>query len=391
MYQYKCMNAIAKAGLKVFTKDYSQTDVLEEADALLVRSAKLHDITFPKRLLCIARAGAGVNNIPVDACAKRGIVVFNTPGANANAVKEMTIAAMLLASRDVIGGIEWVRANAFDPDLAQLTEKNKKRFAGFEIAGKRLGIIGLGAIGVRVANAAKHLGMEVWGYDPYLSVEAAWQLSRDVKHIDNINDIFSKCDVITLHIPATKDTTGMINRDTIKKMKKGVIFINLARDLLVNEQDVVKAAESGKIGTYVTDFPTPGVAGHKNCMVIPHLGASTEESEENCAVMAVHEVKDYLENGNISHSVNFPDCDLGVCRNPRIALFHSNSPNMLTQFTTLIGDQGHHNIRELANKSRGEYAYTLLDLEDEIESALVKRLEKVDGVYRVRLIKKKEV
>lgn len=388
-YRYKCMNAIARVGLKNFTKEYRQVEALEEADALLVRSAKLHDVVLPEQLLCIARAGAGVNNIPLEACAKKGIVVFNTPGANANAVKEMTIAAMLLASRDVIGGVEWVRANAFDPDIAQLTEKNKKRFAGFEIAGKRLGIIGLGAIGVRVANAAKHLGMEVWGYDPYLSVEAAWQLSRDVKHIDNLEDIYSKCDIITIHIPATKETAGMVGHDAIKKMKKGVVFINLARDLLVDEKELAKAVASGKIGTYVTDFPTPGIAGHKNCLVIPHLGASTEESEDNCAVMAVMEVKNYLENGNIHNSVNYPDCDLGICRNPRIALFHSNSPNMITQFTTLIGEQGHHNIRELANKSRGDVAYTLLDLESDVEPALVKRLEKVKGVYRVRVIPKR--
>ena len=379
MFRYHCLNPISQIGLDFLGDNYQRTDKLDEAEIALVRSAKMTEMDLPGRLLAVGRAGAGVNNIPLNRCAEQGIVVFNTPGANSNAVKEMTIAAMLLASRDVIGGVEWVRANAFDPDIAQLTEKNKKRFAGFEIAGKRLGIIGLGAIGVRVANAAKHLGMEVWGYDPYLSVEAAWQLSRDVKHIDNIDDIYSKCDIITIHIPATKETEGMVGHDQIKKMKKGVVFINLARDLLVDEKEIAKAVASGRIGTYVTDFPTPGIAGHKNCLVIPHLGASTEESEDNCAVMAVMQVKNYLENGNIHNSVNYPDCDLGICRNPRIALFHSNSPNMITQFTTLIGEQGQHNIKELANKSRGDLAYTLLDLENEVESALVKNLEKVKG------------
>ncbi|MBQ6734726.1 MAG: phosphoglycerate dehydrogenase [Lachnospiraceae bacterium] len=388
MFQYKCLNNIAKVGLNVFTKNYKQVEDADKADAILVRSAKMHDMKFSDRLLCIGRAGAGVNNIPVEACAEKGIVVFNTPGANANAVKEMTIAAMLLASRDVIGGVEWVRKNAGDPDIAALTEKNKKKFAGNEIAGKRLGIIGLGAIGVRVANAAKHLGMEVWGYDPFLSIDAAWQLSRDVKHIDNIDDIFAKCDIITLHIPATKDTTGMIDKNAIAKMKKGTILINLARDVLVNETDLFAGMGKGKIGMYVTDFPTPTIAGHDKCLVIPHLGASTEESEDNCAVMAAHELRNYLENGNINNSVNYPQCDMGICRGPRIAIFHKNSPGMLGQFTKQIGD-AKYNISDLSNKSRGEVAYTLIDLENDVTAALVKKLEKIKGVFRVRVVRDK--
>ena len=387
MYQYHCLNPIAKVGLKVFNKDYKQVEDVKKADAILVRSAKMHDMDLPDRLLCIARAGAGVNNIPIDECAKKGIVVFNTPGANANAVKELAIAGMLLASRDIVGGMEWVRDNANDSDIAALTEKSKKKFAGVEIAGKRLGIIGLGAIGVRVANAAKHLGMEVWGYDPFLSVDAAWNLSRDVKHISDLNDIYSKCDIITVHVPATKDTTGMINKETIAKMKKGVILLNLSRDALVNEEDVLAAIKSKKIAKYVTDFPNPTVAGQENCIVIPHLGASTEESEDNCAVMAVHEVKNYLENGNINNSVNYPNCDMGICQGPRLAIFYENKPAMLSKFTKIFGD-AHININDLANKSRGDVAYAMMDLESDYDDAIVEALEKIKGVYRVRAIRK---
>ncbi|MBR0163779.1 MAG: phosphoglycerate dehydrogenase [Lachnospiraceae bacterium] len=387
MYQYHCLNAIARVGLKGFGKEYKETDDIRKAEAVLVRSAKMHDMDLPEKLLCIARAGAGVNNIPLDTCAKKGIVVFNTPGANANAVMEMTIASMLLASRDIIGGVEWVRKNAGDPEIAQLTEKTKKKFAGTEIAGKRLGIIGLGAIGVRVANAARHLGMEVLGYDPYLSIDAAWNLSRDVRHINDISEIYAKCDIITLHIPATDDTKGIIGKDAIAKMKKGVILINLARDVLVNEKDLFQGIGSGKIARYVTDFPTPAVAGHDHCLVIPHLGASTEESEDNCAVMAVLETKNYLENGNINNSVNYPACDMGVCVKPRVAIFHENAPGMLGQFTKAIGDGGH-NISDLSNKSRGDVAYTLIDLEKDIEDKLIAKLEKIKGVFRVRVVRK---
>ena len=387
MYKYKCMNPIAKIGLNNFTDQYEAVDNVDDAEGILVRSANMLEMDFSDNLLAIARAGAGVNNIPLEKCAKQGIVVFNTPGANANGVKEMVLAAMLIASRDIIGGTEWVKANAGDPDIAKLTEKSKKKFAGTEIFGKKLGIIGLGAIGVRVANAARQLGMEVYGYDPYLSIDAAWRLSSDVKHVTNVDDIYSKCDIITIHVPALDSTKGMINAEAIAKMKKGVIILNLARDILCNEVDILAGINSGKIRKYVTDFPNPTTAGHDGCIVIPHLGASTEESEDNCAVKAVLELKDYLENGNISNSVNLPNCEMGVCHGPRLAIIHKNVANMISQFTTLLGDAGY-NISDMTNKSRGDYAYTLIDLEDEIEDALVSKIEKIDDVIRVRVVRK---
>ncbi|WP_029232066.1 phosphoglycerate dehydrogenase [Butyrivibrio sp. VCB2006] len=387
MYKYKCMNPIAKIGLNNFTDQYEAVDNIDEAEGVLVRSANMLEMEFSDKLLAIARAGAGVNNIPLDKCAKQGIVVFNTPGANANGVKEMVLAAMLIASRDIIGGTEWVKANAGDPDIAKLTEKSKKKFAGTEIFGKKLGIIGLGAIGVRVANAARQLGMEVYGYDPYLSIDAAWRLSSDVKHVTNVDDIYSKCDIITIHVPALDSTKGMINADAIAKMKKGVIILNLARDILCNEVDILAGINSGKIRKYVTDFPNPTIAGHDGCIVIPHLGASTEESEDNCAVKAVLELKDYLENGNINNSVNLPNCDMGVCNGPRLAIIHKNVANMISQFASFLGNAGY-NIKDMSNKSRGDYAYTLIDLEDEIEDAIVSKIEKIDDVIRVRIVRK---
>ena len=387
MYKYKCMNPIAKIGLNNFTDEYQTVDNVDDAEGILVRSANMLEMEFSDNLLAIARAGAGVNNIPLDRCAEKGIVVFNTPGANANGVKEMVLAAMLIASRDIIGGTEWVKANAGDPDIAKLTEKSKKKFAGTEIFGKKLGIIGLGAIGVRVANAARQLGMDVYGYDPYLSIDAAWRLSSDVKHVTNVDDIYSKCDIITVHVPALDSTKGMINADAIAKMKKVVILINLARDILCNEVDVLAGINSGKIRKYVTDFPNPTTAGHDGCIVIPHLGASTEESEDNCAVKAVLELKDYLENGNINNSVNYPGCDMGIATKPRIAIFHKNVANMISQFTTVLGEAGY-NISDMTNKSKGDFAYTLIDLEDKISDTLIKKMEKIDGVIRVRVVKK---
>jgi D-3-phosphoglycerate dehydrogenase len=381
------MNPIAKIGLNNFTDEYQTVDNVDDAEGILVRSANMLEMEFSDNLLAIARAGAGVNNIPLDRCAEKGIVVFNTPGANANGVKEMVLAAMLIASRDIIGGTEWVKANAGDPDIAKLTEKSKKKFAGTEIFGKKLGIIGLGAIGVRVANAARQLGMDVYGYDPYLSIDAAWRLSSDVKHVTNVDDIYSKCDIITVHVPALDSTKGMINADAIAKMKKGVILINLARDILCNEVDVLAGINSGKIRKYVTDFPNPTTAGHDGCIVIPHLGASTEESEDNCAVKAVLELKDYLENGNINNSVNYPGCDMGIATKPRIAIFHKNVANMISQFTTVLGEAGY-NISDMTNKSKGDFAYTLIDLEDKISDTLIKKMEKIDGVIRVRVVKK---
>lgn len=387
MYQYNCLNPISNIGLTRFTDNYQKTDDITKAEGVLVRSASMHEMELPKGLLAVARAGAGVNNIPLDKCAEQGIVVFNTPGANANGVKELVIAGMLLASRDVVGGIKWVEANKGVETIAKDAEKEKKNFAGTEIQGKKLGIIGLGAIGIRVANAAVSLGMEVYGYDPFLSVDAALSLSREVKHVINVDEIYEACDFITIHVPLMDNTKGMINAEAIGKMKQGVIVLNFARDLLVNEVDMLAALDSGKVRKYVSDFPNTTTAGHANCIVIPHLGASTEESEDNCAVMAVDELKDYLENGNIRNSVNYPACNMGACANAgRIAILHKNIANMITQFTAAFGEAGI-NISNMTNKSRGEYAYTLLDIETEADDKVIERLKSISGVFKVRIIK----
>lgn len=387
MFKINCLNPIADVGLKNFSDQYQITADINEADGVLVRSASMHDMEIPEGLLAVARAGAGVNNIPLDKCAEKGVVVFNTPGANANGVKELVLAGMLLAARDVVGGIEWVKASADNADIAKAAEKEKKNFAGTEIMGKKLGVIGLGAIGVKVANAAVALGMEVYGYDPYLSVNAAWNLSRSVKHVLNVDDIYAECDYITIHVPLMDSTKGMINAVSIAKMKEGVILLNFARDLLANEKDVLEGLASGKIARYVSDFPNPTTAGQKGCIVIPHLGASTEESEDNCAVMAVAEMMDYLENGNIRNSVNYPACDMGVCTKAgRVAIFHRNIANMITQFTAEFGAKGI-NISELTNKSRGDVAYTMIDVESTPTGEIIEALEKIDGVFRVRIVK----
>ena len=386
MYRYKCLNQIAQTGLDQFTRDYVQVEEIEEADALLVRSAALHDMEFPKSLKAIARAGAGVNNIPLGKCAEEGIVVFNTPGANANGVKELVLAGLLLAARDVIGGVNWVQSERMNEEISKLAEKQKKQFAGHEIEGKKLGIIGLGAIGVRVANAATHLGMEVLGYDPYISVDAAWNLSRSIRHITNVDDIYKECDYITIHVPLLDSTRKMINAEAIEKMKDGVVILNFARDLLVDEDAVVLALKKGKVKRYVSDFPNPTTAGAKGAIVIPHLGASTEEAEENCARMAAKELRNYLENGNIRNSVNYPHCDMGVPSYPaRVAICHRNVKNMLSQFTTILG-QENYNIGNMTNKSRGDYAYSMFDLETAASPQLVERLEAVEGVLKVRVI-----
>ncbi|MDR2043601.1 MAG: phosphoglycerate dehydrogenase [Clostridium sp.] len=387
MFQISCLNPISQIGLGQLTKDFALTQAWEEADAILVRSASMHEMELPDTLLAVARAGAGYNNIPVEKCASKGIVVFNTPGANANGVKELAIAGMLLAARDIAGGIEWVKSAAGKADVARLAEQEKKRFAGTEIAGKKLGIIGLGAIGGRLANVARHLGMEVYGYDPYLSVSAAWNLSRDVKHVLEVEDIYRQCDFITVHVPLLASTRGMICSETIAKMKDGVILLNFSRDLLVNEADMLEGIRSGKVRRYVTDFPNPLVAGTPGCIVIPHLGASTEESEDNCAEMAVRELMDYLQNGNIRNSVNYPSCDMGVCTQAgRVAVFHKNIPNMITKFTLCFGDAGI-NISDMTNKSRGEVAYTMLDVETLPSPEIMERLRAVRDVFRVRIIK----
>jgi len=313
--------------------------------------------------------------------------VFNTPGANANGVKELVIAGMLLASRDIVGGINWVKENSTDPDIAKSAEKAKKNFSGTEIQDKKLGIIGLGAIGVKVANVAKSLGMEVYGYDPYVSVDAAWNLSRDVKHVLNVDQIYENCDMITIHVPLMEATKGMLNAEAISKMKDGVVLMNFARDLLADENAIVEGIKSGKVKKYVTDFPNPTTAGVDGCIVIPHLGASTEESEDNCAKMAVRQMMNYLENGNIVNSVNYPNCNMGVCTQAgRIAIFHKNIANMITKFTAIIGDSGI-NIATMLNKSKGEYAYTLIDIENPVNNDITASLEQIEGVFRVRVIK----
>lgn len=387
MFKYNCLNPISAVGLENFTADYEKTEDVNEAEGILVRSASMHEMELPENLLAIARAGAGVNNIPLDACAQKGIVVFNTPGANANGVKELVIAGMLLASRDVVGGIEWVKENKADANIAKTAEKAKKNFSGTEIQDKKLGIIGLGAIGVKVANVARHMGMDVYGYDPYVSVDAAWNLSRDVKHVLNVEEIFENCDMITIHVPLLDSTKGMLNADAIAKMKDGVILLNFARDFLVDEKAVLDAIKAGKVRRYVSDFPNPTTAGQEGVIVIPHLGASTEESEDNCAKMAVKELMNYLENGNIVNSVNYPNCDMGICSQVgRVAIFHKNITNMISKFTIVLGNKGI-NITDMTNKSKGEYAYTMFDLESAVSPDIVEQLAAIEGVFRVRVVK----
>ncbi|RKI90061.1 3-phosphoglycerate dehydrogenase [Parablautia intestinalis] len=387
MFQYYCLNPISKIGLENFTEEFVNTHDVNEAQGILVRSAAMHDMELSENLLAVARAGAGVNNIPLDKCAEKGIVVFNTPGANANGVKELVIAGMLLASRDIVGGINWVESAKDNPDIAKATEKEKKRFAGTELQNKKLGIIGLGAIGVKVANVAKYMGMEVYGYDPYVSVDAAWNLSRDVKHVLNVEEIYKSCDIITIHVPLLDSTKGMINKEAISKMKDGVILLNFARDLLANEEDVLEGIKEGKIRKYVSDFPNPVTAGQEGCVVIPHLGASTEESEDNCAKMAVKQMMNYLKNGNIINSVNYPGCDMGVCSQAgRVAIFHKNIANMITKFTACFGDEGI-NITDMMNKSKGEVAYTMMDIEKAADVEIISKLEAIKGVFRVRVVK----
>jgi len=387
MFKINCLNPIANIGLDIFTDKYEKVGNFQDADAVLVRSASVHELELPENLEAIARAGAGVNNIPLDKCAEKGIVVFNTPGANANGVKELVIAGLLLASRDVVAGVNWVQTVKEDPEVAKLVEKNKSKFAGIEIKGKKLGVVGLGAIGVLVANAANRLGMEVYGYDPFISVEAAWNLSRDIKHIKSLDEIYRECDFITVHVPLTDSTKGMFNKESFAIMKEGVNILNFSRDSLVNDDDMVEALASGKVHRYVTDFPNQKVAGVEGVIAIPHLGASTEESEDNCAVMAVKELMEFLENGNIKNSVNYPNCEMGVCTAVgRIAICHKNIPNMLSQFTSSFANENI-NIEDMINKSRGQWAYTLLDIGSAATEEIVKKIRAIEGVLKVRVIK----
>lgn len=391
MKKIHCLNAISKYGTDLLTEDYELTERLEEADGILVRSAAMHEMELPYRLLAVARAGAGVNNIPLEKCAEKGVVVFNTPGANANGVKELVLASLILASRDVIGGIQWCQSIKDDPDIAKTVEKGKKAFAGREIRGKKLGVIGLGAIGAEVANAAVGLGMDVYGYDPYVSVGAAWRISSAVNHVTNLDDVLRVCDYLTIHVPATDSTKGMIDARACSLMKDGAVFLNFSRDSLVDDEAMAAALSSGKVAVYVTDFANPAVMRMEHAVVLPHLGASTAEAEDNCAVMAVRELMDYLDNGTIANSVNYPACDLGPVPEGlrRVAVLHENVPNALARITNVFGDAGV-NIENMANKSRGEAAYTLLDLDAGAAGwpdDAVRRLAALEGVRRVRVVK----
>lgn len=387
MFQYTCLNPIAQVGLDVFDEEYNKVEQVNDAEAILVRSASMHEMELSDKLVAVARAGAGVNNIPLDKCAEKGIVVFNTPGANANGVKEMVICGMLLAARDIDGGINWVKENASDEDISKTMEKAKKNFAGTEIKGKKLGVIGLGAIGVLVANIANRLGMDVYGVDPYLSVKNALNINRDVTVLKSYDELYEMCDYITIHVPYLEDTKGMINEETLSKMKDGVIILNYARDLLVDDEAMKAALESGKVAKYVTDFPNPAVVKMPNVIATPHLGASTEESEDNCAVMAANQLREYLENGNIINSVNYPNCDAGVCATAgRITVAHRNIPKMLHQLTNVISAEGI-NIDTMTNKSRKEYSYCVFDIDSESSEELADKLREIDGVLKVRVVK----
>ena len=387
MYHIHSLNKISPKGMELWTKGYQTVDDLEQADAVLVRSANMHEMHLPEGLLAVARAGAGVNNIPLTTCAEKGIVVFNTPGANANSVMEMTLCGMLLACRDVVGGINWVQSIKGSSDVARLVEKGKSQFAGHEIRGKSLGVIGLGAVGGPLANAARGLGMKVYGCDPFISIDAAWHLDSHIVRVNNREELYAQCDILSLHTPLLDDTRKMINAEAISKMKDGVIILNFARDLLVDDEAMAAALASGKVARYVTDFPNEKTANMPGCIAIPHLGASTEESEDNCAQMAVTEMMDYLENGNIKNSVNYPNCDMGQCKAAsRVTLLHRNIPNSLGQFTAAIAGENI-NIDGLMNKSRGEFAYTMLDLDHSPSEAVLKQLSGMEGVLRVRLVK----
>ena len=386
MYKIKTYNKISKTGLEVFDEKYTVGDEVENADGAIVRSAALHDTEFPASMKAIARAGAGTNNIPIDRCSEQGIVVFNTPGANANAVKELVIAGLLISSRRVVSGIEWAKTLKGEGDAVEkLVEKGKGAFAGPEIKGKSLGVIGLGAIGVVVANAANHLGMKVYGYDPYLSVKSAWNLNHNAIYINDINEIFAKCDYITIHVPLTEATNKLINTESIAKMKDGVRILNFARGGLVDNSAIKSALESGKVAAYVTDFPTEEVLDVDGVIAIPHLGASTPESEDNCASMAANELIDYIENGNIVNSVNLPEVTMPRSGEHRVCVIHKNIPNMITTITGIIAEDGV-NIENMVNKSRGDYAYTMLDIGDSDTDAVAAEIESIAGVIRVRVI-----
>lgn len=386
MYTVKCLNPISNRGLDLFTSEFEVIDDLNAADAVLVRSASMHDLEVPDSMLAVARAGAGVNNIPLNEYAEKGITVFNTPGANANGVKELVVAGLLLASRDIIGGVNWVKGNAKEADLAKMIEKKKKEFAGNELKGKSIGVIGLGAIGVLVANICNRLGMNVYGYDPYVSVRSAWSLSRMVNHSSSLDEIYEKCDFLTIHVPYMESTKGMIGKEAVQKMKDGATILNFARGELVDDQAVLDGLASKKIKHYVTDFPNPAVAAADGVITIPHLGASTEESEENCAEMAVDQLMNYLEKGNIVNSVNYPNCDLGdIEAECRITVHHKNLPNMIGQLTSALAEEGY-NIENMLNKSKKDYAYSIFDVEKRPSEKVLSKMKQIDGVIRLRVL-----
>lgn len=390
MYRIKVFNNISEAGLKMLPKDKYQVSAdISDPHGILLRSYNLHDMDVPPSLLAVARAGAGVNNIPVDKYTEKGIVVFNTPGANANAVKELVLAGLLLSSRKIVEGIQWVNSlKGSNVDVAAMVEKGKSQFAGPELKGKKMGVIGLGAIGVMVANDAHAIGMEVIGYDPYISVNSAWKLSRGIHRAETLDELLADSDYISIHIPLTDDTRGMINKETISKMKKGVRLLNFSRGQLVNDDDLLEALAGGHISKYVTDFPNEKLIGVENIIAIPHLGASTPESEENCAYMAVSELRNYLEFGNISNSVNYPECELTPAADSvqRITLAHKNVPNMVGQITACLARE-HINISNMINKSKGGYAYTIIDVETQLKEETIQQLSCIPGIIKVRTIK----
>ena len=387
MYKIQYLNPISSKGTALWTENYEKTEDPAQAQAIMVRSASMHDMALPQDLLAVARAGAGVNNIPLDRCAEQGIVVFNTPGANARSVMELALCGMLLGCRDIVGGINWVQSIKDQGDVAKKVEKGKSKFAGHEISQKRLGVIGLGAIGGPLANAARKLGMEVYGCDPYISIDAAWHLDSHIIRVKSREEIYANCDIISLHVPLVEDTKKMIDEAAISQMRDGVIILNFARDLLVDDDAMEAALKSGKVKNYVTDFPNDKTANMEGVIAIPHLGASTEESEDNCAKMAVRQVMNYLENGNIVNSVNYPNCDMGICTKAgRVTILHRNIPNTLSQFTTVMA-KANINISDMLNRSRGEYAYTMLDLDHPAPADVVEQFMKIDGVLRARVIR----
>ncbi len=387
MFGIHCLNSISGKGMELFSELYQTAVLPEEADAVLVRSASMHDWQIPRRLLSVARAGAGVNNIPVNRLSEGGVVVFNTPGANARSVMELALCGMLLGSRDVVGGIRWVESIREDAAVAQKVEKEKARFAGHEIYGKRLGVIGLGAVGGPLANAALALGMEVCGYDPYISVEAAWRLDSGIQRVNSLEELYEVCDIISLHTPLLDSTRKMLNADAFRRMKDGVVILNFARGELVDDEAMEQALREHKVGRYITDFPNRNTAWMDDVVAIPHLGASTEEAEDHCAMMAVRQTRNYLENGNIVNSVNFPNCDLGVCTKAgRLVILHRNIPNSLSRFTGVVAGENI-NISDLVNRSKGAYAVTMLDLDETVPQTVVETLEKTEGVLRVRVIR----